>query len=149
MTEWSGPAEVVFAKDLKGRDKVFLPEDPQLFGAMGHRSFTAFNHPRVVMDDFLHTGAMLGMLARRLGVRRSMVSWNYVVQVQEEWEGGLADIERRALIEVVRENGAQHVLLVTGSRDLTPPEVLRLAQRRNVPIGEALALEANASSHGF
>jgi len=139
MTEWSGVPEAVFAKDLKGKDKVFLPDDPALLSAMEHRPFRAFSHPRVVMDDFFQTGAMLRAMLRRFGVRKSVVPWVYVIHVQDEWEGGLADIERRALIHLARENGANHALLVTGNRELSPPDLLRIAKRRVMPDADPAA----------
>lgn len=142
MTEWSGVPEVVFAKDLKGREKVYAPDDPKLFSAMEHRPFRAFDHPRVVMDGFENTGALVRALVRRLGVRKSVVPWVYIIHVQDEWEGGLADIERRSLIQMVREAGANRALLLTGNRDLTAPDLLRISQRKTVVDEVTLALDA-------
>jgi hypothetical protein len=142
VSEWVGPADVVFAQDLKGKPKVYLPDDPALFSAMSHRPFTAFGHPRVLMDDFNATSEAVAEFLRRAGYRKFPMGTVFIVQIQEEWEGGLSDIERRAMVEMCRHSGATNVLLVTGSRDLAPPDLLLIARRRVETTGDVLALDA-------
>lgn len=141
-SQWSGIPEVVFARDAKGRERAHTLDDPMLLTAIGHRPFVAFNHARVLVDSAADTSSALALFLRKVSHRtRWPASSVFVVHVQDEWTAGLAEIERAALMKIAKELGAQRVFLLTGGRDLLPPELIRLARRKPDLPDDVLAFE--------
>ncbi len=125
--EWVGVPEVTFVVNHKGRVHAV---DHDHVEASGGNRFVAFSHPRTLLHDFDNTKIALIHLIKKSGARPGLGRPTFVVQVAEEVEGGLTDIELRALIEMCKGVGAGRVLPVAAPRPLSPPEILQLVRGR-------------------
>lgn len=94
------------------------------------RVIQPFDHPRVIMADFMVASKLLqyGML------QLSQMKWItpapiLVIQPDRELEGGLSELETRALLELGESAGARKALVHYG-KVLSDQEVVGLANAR-------------------
>lgn len=132
MGEWEGRPEAKVAAN-GGRTIVRLPEDQGFQIAMGD-PFVAFCHPRTLIDGWDVTQTIIERRMRKLGIGR-LFPPPAVVQIMDEWEGGVTDVEQRALMEMLRHCGASSVRLIQSSRSLEPEEVRQVARDKSGMVG--------------
>jgi len=133
--EWSGPAQVALVSDRKGQLVARTSSEANLLEINPGVPFTAFSHPRVLIHDFDKTELLVRHLLRKTGFKKGLLRTTFVVQVMDQWEGGLTDIEFRAVIELFRRMGAGRVLPIEAFRPLTPPELVFLVGgHRGTPV---------------
>lgn len=131
---WEGAAEAVLVSGKKGQIDAFpigagLPK-----WAVLSRQFLAFAHPRVLVDGYRETGCVLKSWLRQSGWKPKNGA-TFVLHVVDSWEGGLGEIEWRALNQLVREaTGAAHTVVIEGGPELSDPEILRFARARSLPM---------------
>jgi len=91
-----------------------------------------FDHPRIVIADFQLAEKLLQAALRELFEQSFMrPSPVVVVQSLDEWESGLSQIERRALLELCYGAGAREVFLWQGQAP--SDELLRSGGFRQSP----------------
>ena len=126
--QWEGVPEAFLGTDSKGRISARSVDDAYLAPHGAGRLFTAFAHPRTIIDGFDDTIHVVRHCIRQGGYRPRSKNLTFVVQILDQWEGGLSDIERRALTEMCRECGAKTVRFAEGPHALTPPEILHIVK---------------------
>lgn len=122
--------------DAKGRVQVVAADEAPMVDNPHFRRFTAFNHPRLLIDQVDLTEKTLQIFLKKAGAKGFAFPTKWVVHLADEMEGGIADIEIRALSEVIRKLGGQLTAMVTAARHLTSPEILELGRRKdaNTPL---------------
>lgn len=117
--------EVAPKLGLDGSDVVLSVGDPVSPGAV--RTLNPFQHPRVLVNNFTGGEKIVQYAIRKLaGTRLIAPSPIVVVHPDVELEGGLTQIEARALREMVEGAGARKVYLHYG-RQLSDQEVSSLS----------------------
>jgi|GEM_PF-3571597 len=134
-SEWSGVPEVVLVQEKSGQVRAYWPDDPKILNRPAFGLFTAFSHSRVVIDRLDDTQRALDLCLRKAGWKKLMSVAVFVLQIQDEYEGGLSEVERRGLVEVSRRLGAHRVLLLNVARHLSAPEVLQIARSYTAAAG--------------
>ncbi len=82
-----------------------------------------FAHPRLVIDDFQVAEKLLLYAFKQLAPNRFLAASPIaVIHVIDEFEGGLGQIERRAMLELAEGAGARRAYLWEG-RELTDQEL--------------------------
>lgn len=94
----------------------------------GYTVAQVFHHPRLAIHDLENTDKVLRYFLMQALPRRTMVRLNFVIHLVEEWEGGITDIEKLALEDISRKQGARAIVLCTGPGELSESEVLDLAR---------------------
>jgi hypothetical protein len=130
---WEGAAEAVLVSGKKGQLDAF-PAGAALprWAVLSHQ-FVAFAHPRVLIEGFLETQSLIRSWLRQSG-------WKYksgvvmVLHVVDSWEGGLSQLELRALQEMAKELGASHSVVIEGGAELSDPEILRFGRAKGLPL---------------
>ena len=87
----------------------------------------AFNHPRVLIGGF--DSALLVVrhfLRRACHGRLPLLGFTLVLHVQEELEGGLTDVESRALMELGLRAGARKVVICQEPQTLSDDEIMQI-----------------------
>jgi hypothetical protein len=98
--------------------------------ARGHEMVRVFHHPRLAVHDLENSEKVLKhFLDEALHRRVPFLRLNFVVHLLDNWEGGLADIEKRALIHLCRNLGAKGIVLCTGPDEMSETEVLDLTRQ--------------------
>ncbi len=94
-----------------------------------------FDHPRILIEDYTAAEKIFMYVVRKLsGYKYFMPSPVMVVHPDLELEGGITQIELRALREIAEASGARTVYFHSG-RQLTDQEV------RAIAVGEMQSLE--------
>jgi hypothetical protein len=130
---WEGAAEAVLTSSKKGQVTAVPSMAALPSGVVLSRPFTAFAHPRVVLDSLDETEAVVRAWLRQSGWRptpRAVV----VLHVVDAWDGGLSQLELRALMELGKRIGAKRTMIVEGGNEFTDPELLGLVRTRDVPV---------------
>lgn len=126
---WEGTAEIFIAPGPKGKELIVSGEAARTNPAAVGRFFTAFAHPRAFIDNFEDTFRVISQALIEAGYKGRGKRLFYLVHLRDQWEGGLSDVERRALAEGLRQFcGAGEVHLSDAPHELTPPEVLAIAR---------------------
>jgi len=124
---WEGLPEARIVVRKKGErvavDPFSRPDDGYLF--------TPFTHPRVLIHNVDDTERVLRLALKRTGLRRMVARPLFMVHLRDPLDGGLSDIEHRALFELTQRLGAAGFLLLNGPYELPAPEVLRIARAKN------------------
>jgi hypothetical protein len=139
MGDWTGTPEALLMPARGGRQgqwQAYAPDDPRVQNAVHARPFVAFTHPRVAFDGIEETRLTLSVYLRKAGWRPQSGPWTYVVQLRDDWLDPLTDIESQAIIALGKRLGAKRVLIVSASRELTPPEVLQIARGPHPAAGQ-------------
>ncbi|HSI72950.1 MAG TPA: hypothetical protein VK934_07210 [Fimbriimonas sp.] len=127
--QWEGTAEIFISADAKGRPLVVSGEAARTNPAAIGRFFTAFAHPRAFIDNYEDTFRVISQALIEAGYKGRAKRLMYLVHVRDAWEGGLSDVERRALNQGLHEFcSAGEVKIVDQPYELTPPEVLSIAR---------------------
>jgi len=92
------------------------------------RLVCGFDHPRIVIGDFDAAGEALKLLIEDVFTRKVFISPVVVVYPVGTFEGGLSQVERRALNDLALSTGAREVLIT--EHDLSEPELLDLKALR-------------------
>lgn len=101
--------------------------------AAGARCVNPFQHPRILIADFLVAEVLLKYAYRAVSPHGWLVPSPVAVgHVLERLDGGLSQIERRALMELLEGAGARSAFLWEG-RELTDAELHAGAYRTAVP----------------
>jgi hypothetical protein len=126
---WEGTAEIFISPGPKGKDLVTSGEAARTNPAAIGRFFTAFAHPRAFIDNFDDTFRVISQALIEAGYKGRAKRLFYLVQLRDQWEGGLSDVERRALVEgLTRYCSAGEVKISEHPHELTPPEILAIAR---------------------
>jgi len=112
----------------KGGVQAYWLDDARVISGAAHVVYTAFAHPRVLIDHFDETQKVLALCLRKAGWRKHMALATFIIHIRDEWQGGISDLEQRALVEVAKQLGANNTMLVNSARDLSAPEVLQIAR---------------------
>ena len=117
--------EITAKLGLDGSDNVLSVGDPVNPSAV--RVLAPFQHPRILISDFSGGEKVVQYAIRKLVGRGPLAPSPVVVAHPDiELEGGLTQIEARALRELVQSAGARKVYLHYG-RQLTDQEVANLS----------------------
>ncbi len=82
----------------------------------------AFSTSRIVVSSFINADSLIRSLLQELGLARQQLK--VVIQQVESVEGGLADIEKRALRDLGEQAGGAHVILIEHTKILNSGEAL-------------------------
>ena len=82
------------------------------------------------MDSFDDTLALVAFYIRVSGYKSRTRKHIFLVHVRDEWEGGLSDVERRALMQMCFMCGGSAVRMSDHPSELTPPQVLEIARTK-------------------
>ena len=124
-----GAANAALRQDKNGRWEAFAVGDDTLVAASvpGTTLFYAFQHPRVILDEFDKTLLLLQMFIRYAnGGRKHQRPFRMVIQLLEGLDRGLTDVEQRALSELGMKAEARSVVFTEGERDLTISELSKV-----------------------
>lgn len=130
---WEGGAEALLVSGKKGQLDAFPVGGALPKWAVLSRHFVAFAHARVLIDGFRETGCVIRSWLRQSGWRYKNGAI-FVIHVVDAWEGGLSELELRALNQMVREMGASHSVVIEGGPELSDPEILRFGRARGLPM---------------
>lgn len=91
-----------------------------------------YSNPRLVVANFYHAEQLIRSVLKELLVTNSFLqpSLNIVIQQMEKLEGGLSDIERRALLDLGEHVGGRNVKVIEDSRELTTAQALSELQKK-------------------
>ena len=89
-----------------------------------------FSTARSVLSKFSPANETLLAALRDLGLKTSFFKLKAVIQQMENTEGGLTDIEKRALRDLAEQAGAGRVYIVDGERRLSISEALAYIEGR-------------------
>ena len=128
--QWRGPAEAFITIDKKGRKTLVDPETAHTNQGLPGRWFTAFAHPRAFIDGFVDTSSLLQFYIHLSGYKSRSKNLIFLVHLRDEWEGGLSDVETRALMEICKSCGASEMRMTDQPVELTPPQVLEIARAK-------------------
>ena len=89
-------------------------------------AITSFSSTRNIVGNFNNAYTTVLTALEELGVRRNLFGTNFKVIIQqlEGTEGGLSDIEKRALRDIGEMVGGKKILIVEHSRPMTINEAL-------------------------
>ena len=90
----------------------------------------SFNHPRVCIDDFEIAQVTINHFIFKVVNKRSLFKPIVILHTTRLLEGGLSQIENRALRELGEAAGARQVFIWTG-RDLNDKELINLDFNEN------------------
>lgn len=96
----------------------------------GAAATVPFSNPRLVVAWFDPAYNLMRMLIKQLGLGRNVfpIGLKMVIQQTEALEGGLSDVEARALRDLGEQAGAAEVFVVEHIRTLSAEEALALLQ---------------------
>jgi hypothetical protein len=83
-----------------------------------------FSTTRSVLSKFSPANETILAAFRELGIKTSFVKIKVVIQQMEDTDGGLTDIEKRALRDLAENAGAGKVYIVDNERHLSNSEAL-------------------------
>ena len=115
--------EVASKIGIDSSDNVLSVGDP--VDPAATKVLNPFRHPRVLIDDFSGGERVVRFAFRRLSGRGAILTApNVIAHADFSLEGGLTQIEVRALREMLEGAGARKVHIWHGSRILSDDEVL-------------------------
>lgn len=85
---------------------------------------TEFRHPRVVIDDFDLSVIMLSIFINKAVKNSGFESFDVILQITDNLEGGLTQIEKRALQELGLKCGKGRCIVDTTNQELSDTEIL-------------------------
>ena len=83
-----------------------------------------YSSTRQTIGNFNNANATLKNALKNLGIKKSFLATKAVIQQMEGTEGGLSDIEKRALREIAELAGADKVYIVEQDRVMSDQEAL-------------------------
>ena len=83
-----------------------------------------FSTARSVLSKFNPANKTILAAFRELGIKTSLLKLKAVIQQMEDTDGGLTDIEKRALRDLAEKAGVGKVYIVDGERRLSTSEAL-------------------------
>ena len=86
----------------------------------------SFSSTRQILSNFNNADITVRNTLKDLGVKRSFFALKVVIQQTEGTEGGLSDIEKRALRDIAEIAGADKVYIAEQERTLTQDEALQI-----------------------
>jgi actin-like ATPase involved in cell morphogenesis len=89
-----------------------------------HTATKPFSTPRSVLSSFSPANETLMAAMHDLGIKSSFIRLKAVIQQLEDTDGGLTDIEKRALRDLAENAGAGKVYIAEGAQLLTAKEAL-------------------------
>ncbi|MGV3618982.1 MAG: hypothetical protein ACO1SV_26950 [Fimbriimonas sp.] len=130
---WEGAAEAMLVSGKKGQVQA-VPSGAALpaWAVLSH-PFVAFAHPRVLIDGMMETQSLVRAWLQQAGWKPKSGTI-FVVHVLDAWEGGLSQLELRALQELAKQVGAGRSIVVEGGPELSDPEILRVARTPGLPM---------------
>jgi hypothetical protein len=87
-----------------------------------------FSSARQIIGSFNHADATVRAAVKELGVKQTFSRIKILIQQTEGTEGGMSDIEKRALRYLAELAGANKVLLVDHERTIPIHEALHLIE---------------------
>ena len=94
------------------------------------QALTPFSTPRVVLASFGPAEETIKAALRDLPLKRRFLAMNVIIQQMEGADGGLSDIEKRALRDIAEMAGANKVYIFEGIDKLSIPEALALIEKQ-------------------
>lgn len=94
-------------------------DNGRLGRAQGH-----FSHPRLLVGDFHAASLCLNQALRNAGGAGLALRHSALIQPLERLEGGLAELERRLLVELALSNRMSDAVVLASSRPLDYLEAL-------------------------
>jgi hypothetical protein len=92
---------------------------------------TSFSPGRSEVNDFAAASETILSVLRELGIRTTFTILKVVIHQLEGGVGGLNDVEKRALMDLAENIGANKVFLSEADRRLTIDEALALVEGRS------------------
>lgn len=89
-------------------------------------AITPFSTQRVVLASFQPANETISAAIRDLRLKTTFLALKVVIQQLEGAEGGLSDIEKRALRDIAEMAGAKKVYIVEGEQKLSNDQALAL-----------------------
>jgi len=126
--EWIGAPDVLLVQGKKGEVQAYLADDPKVLSKAPFGAFSAFAHPRVLIDRFDDTCRVIDVCLKKAGWKKQMSYAVLVFHIRDEWAGGISDIEQKALMDLAKKLGANRTTLVNSMRELSAPEILQIAR---------------------
>jgi hypothetical protein len=85
-----------------------------------------FSNPRLVVASFYNAEQLIRSVLKELLSIKSLLQppLNIVIQQMEKLEGGLSDIERRALIDLGEQIGGRYIKVFEAAGELTHAQAL-------------------------
>lgn len=117
------PILVVKSSPDGEREVVGVGREAELGHAGPVEHINPFDHERLVLDGFEEAVAVLLYGCARIAGKWAWIRPRMLIQPMREFDGGLGQIERRALIELGESAGARMVAIHTG-RKLSVEEIL-------------------------
>lgn len=130
---WEGAAEAILVSGKKGQIEAFSASEALPRWSVLSRQFTAFAHPRVLIEGYTETTGVIRAWLRQSGWKHK-AGTSMVIHVLDHWEGGLSELELRALQQMAKELGASQSAVIEGGAELTDPEILRFARTKGLPL---------------
>ena len=90
----------------------------------------SFSSTRQILSNFNNAEITVRNTFKDLGIKRSFFAFKVVIQQTEGTEGGLSDIEKRALRDVAEIAGANKVYIAEQERILTLDEALQIIEQK-------------------
>lgn len=92
---------------------------------ISRKAIEDFSTTRVVVANFNNITNLIISMLRELGISTSFFSTKKIlIQQMEKQDGGLSDIEKRALRDVAEQAGARFVILIDHPNKLSTEEAL-------------------------
>ncbi len=134
-TQIEGTARVAIGQAISGAEQVVAFGDEVSASAVGQdvTIHDAFCHPRVLISSIDTAQLVIGEFLRRAcGGKRPLLRFRMVIHLPDESEGGLTDVEERALTEIGLRLGAGRVVISQETAELSDEQVVALV-REGIP----------------
>jgi hypothetical protein len=89
----------------------------------------SFSSIRQTIGHFNNANATLKSALQNLGIKKSFFGTKAVIQQMEGTEGGLSDLEKRALRDIAESAGADKVYIVETEMEMSEQEALLLIEQ--------------------
>ena len=130
-TQTEGMARVVMGRTINGAEGVIAlgDEASTLAAGQGVTIHEAFCHPRVLIGGIDKAQLVVGEFLRRAcGGKKPLLRFRMVIHLPDEVEGGLTDVEERALMEFGLRLGASRVVISQEPVELSDEQVVALGR---------------------
>lgn len=81
-----------------------------------------FSTPRIVIGNFAKANTVIKSILKELNIRNTVFGPKILMQQMEKLEGGLSDIEKRAMRDLAEDAGAKYVLIADHTNSLSVDE---------------------------
>ena len=78
-----------------------------------------FSTSRIVVSNFHNAHMLMQEILKELGVRKRFRTIKIVIQQMEKMEGGLSDIEKRAILDLAEQSGSIRTIILEHSNSLS------------------------------